>query len=513
MKSIFKHKFLIILLIILVGAGWYLLSNRQKPTYMTVTAERTDLTQEVSATGNVEPNQTVSLSFQQTGQIAHVYADVGDTVTAGQPIASLDQANLNAQVAQAQANLAGAQAKLTQLEQGSTQQEINVAQQKVTNAEQALTDAETQAQATLSDAYTKADDAIHVKTDPIFYNPRSTNPTLSFSTPDQQLNTDINAERLQIRSMFNAWTISTSGSETTSSIQTELATATTNLGTIASFLQLVTQALSIVVPSTSLPQSTIDTYTASVSTARTNVQTALANITNAGVSLRTAASNLALAQQEYSVTAASSTPAEIDAQKAAVASAQAALDGLNVSLGQTTIYAPFTGVITEQNAKVGQVAQVGTPMVSLISASKFKITANIPEVDIAGVRVGEMASTTLDAYGDTVNFDATVTKIDPAAIILEGVPTYKTTLVFAKADPRVKAGMTANINIITDRRANVIAIPSRAIHQSDSTKSVQILQSDGTTATTTVTTGLASFDGRTEITSGLTVGDNVILPF
>ena len=56
----------------------------------------------------------------------------------------------------------------------------------------------------------------------------------------------------------------------------------------------------------------------------------------------------------------------------------------------------------------------------------------MPEADIAKVAIGDLASSTLDAYGSYVDFPAQVTMIDPAETVIEGVPTYKVTLVSSR---------------------------------------------------------------------------------
>jgi HlyD family secretion protein len=188
--------------------------------------------------------------------------------------------------------------------------------------------------------------------------------------------------------------------------------------------------------------------------------------------------------------------------EASVLSAKAELD-------KTVIIAPISGTVTRQDAKVGQIDSANVILVSLISASNFEIEANIPEADIAKVAVGNTADITIDAYGSDVRFETKVVKIDPAETEIEGVATYKTTFIFTKEDERVKSGMTANIDILTAKKENVILIPTRAVSSKNNEKFVQILTGQGP-EDIIITVGLRGSDGNIEIISGVNEGDKIV---
>jgi len=124
-------------------------------------------------------------------------------------------------------------------------------------------------------------------------------------------------------------------------------------------------------------------------------------------------------------------------------------------------------------------------------------------------------SVTLDAYGSEVNFPATVSLVDPAETVIEGISTYKVTLSFDEADTRIRSGMTANISIHTAERNNVLEIPLRAVTTKESTKIVRIAPPQTAKANTTpqevnIVLGLRGSDGMVEVVSGLTEGEEVI---
>ncbi len=137
------------------------------------------------------------------------------------------------------------------------------------------------------------------------------------------------------------------------------------------------------------------------------------------------------------------------------------------------------------------------------------ISAAVPEVDVAKITIGDKAEVTLDAYGDTTVFPAAVSSIDPAETVIEGVPTYKVTLYFNDRDERVRSGMTANLDILTERREGVFRIPSRAVTTKDGKKIVRVPDISGLREVV-VETGLRGSDGSIEIVSGLSEGDEVV---
>ncbi|MDO8559015.1 MAG: efflux RND transporter periplasmic adaptor subunit, partial [bacterium] len=178
-------------------------------------------------------------------------------------------------------------------------------------------------------------------------------------------------------------------------------------------------------------------------------------------------------------------------------------------ISKTIIRSPINGTITGQDAKVGEIISADVSLVSIISAGNFEIEANIPESDIAKVKIGDNAQVTLDAYGQDVVFQVKVLKIDPAETVIEGVPTYKVTLYFNEKDDRLKSGMTANIDIFTAEVKDVIAIPQRAILSDNGKKTVKIIKGKDIQEIE-VKIGLKGTDGNAEILQGLNEGDKVI---
>jgi RND family efflux transporter MFP subunit len=176
---------------------------------------------------------------------------------------------------------------------------------------------------------------------------------------------------------------------------------------------------------------------------------------------------------------------------------------------KTIIYAPIGGIVTAQDAKEGEIVTAQATVISIISEAEFEIETNITEIDISKIEIGDKASVTLDAYGDDGGFEAVVIFIDPAEKIIEGVSTYKTTLQFMDGNDKIKSGMSADLDILTNEKNNIIAIPQRAVITKNGNKIVRILQNKEVVEVE-VKIGIRGSDGRIEIIQGLKDGDEVI---
>jgi len=126
----------LIVTIIAGGALWWRSSQQTTAsTSTTATVSQGDLAVTVSGSGSVAAARTVDVPFQQTGTVTSVDVAVGDTVTAGQTLATIDAGDLQTQLEQAQANLKAAQASYDQVKNGSaTEQDLASAQAQLDSA-------------------------------------------------------------------------------------------------------------------------------------------------------------------------------------------------------------------------------------------------------------------------------------------------------------------------------------------------------------------------------------------
>ena len=208
-----------------------------------------------------------------------------------------------------------------------------------------------------------------------------------------------------------------------------------------------------------------------------------------------------------------STVEQRDAQRAAVQQAQASVSVVQDQLKEVDLLAPFDGLVIKRNANPGEtvVLNLNSPILTVIQKDDLLIESNIPESDIAKVAIGQSVNVTLDALTAADVFKASVFEIDPASTEIQGVVYYRIKLKFDNLDPRFKAGMSANLDIATAQKDNVISVPSRAIKTDGDKKYVDVLQVvDNTTKRAYVQTGLEGDDGMVEITSGLKGGEKVV---
>jgi len=509
--KIFKKPVIIALIIVVILAVYFLVKKPPKPAYDIAVAQKGNLTQIVSVTGQVKAEEKIDLAFEKGGRISSINVKVGDKVSPGQILIQLANADVAAQLAQAQADVDAQQAKLNELIKGTRPEEIQIQEAKVANAEVTLENSKRDLVDKLNDAYTKSDDGVRNKTDQIFTNPRTVNPQLSFSTDDFNLKIKTEIERFQVENTLVNWKTTLDKLTASSDLNSYLTTAKNNIDQVKNLLDDAALALNGAKAAASVTQTMIDGWKTDVYTARSNLNTAIVNLSDAENAFKSAQSDLIVTNQELNLDRAGSTPEQIAAQEAEVEQAKANAQNYQAQLAKTILRSPLTGIVTKQDGNVGEIIAANTPLVSLISENKFKIEANIPETDIAKVKVGDSTTLTLDAYGNEVIFEASVIAIDPAETIIEGVSTYKTTFEFKKEDERIKPGMTANIDILTDKRENVIVVPQRTVIGKNNERTVKILNRDGSIKEISVEVGLKGSDGNVEIIKGINEGDKVTI--
>lgn len=249
-------------------------------------------------------------------------------------------------------------------------------------------------------------------------------------------------------------------------------------------------------------------------TAATNLQTAE---TNATTQIRTAETNVeiqkaSLEQAKASLDLKKAPPRDVDLAglRASVAQAQVNAEKATNDLQNIQIIAPVDGTVAEVIPDIGELIQSTVTAIRLVGTEYYDIEALVPEADIAKVEVGQTATITLDAYGDSVEFNGTVTAEDPDQTKVQDAVYYKIRVQIEPAGHDIKPGMTANVTVKTDERKGALVIPLRAVRTAaDDTKSVRVLKNK-VPENRTVEIGLRGDEGRVEVTKGLTEGEIVI---
>ena len=205
---------------------------------------------------------------------------------------------------------------------------------------------------------------------------------------------------------------------------------------------------------------------------------------------------------------------QVDKAQLAVDIAKNNLSKVKKQLENAVIVAPFDGVVARVDAKEGDmlstVNYATRTIIELIDPSRMELDAEVDEIDIPEVELGQKAVLTFDALPD-VKLAGSVTSISPLATEEAGLVQYEVKISFdVPEDSGLKAGMTASADIISSERSNILLVPDRAIMHDSSGNTVVHLVVNGQIEERTVATGIS--DGiQTEIVDGLVEGDKVVV--
>lgn len=486
-----------VVVIFLLVIGYYLFFHHTV-TYQFVTAKKGTITETVSLTGNTTPEQSVSLAFGSTGIISTTNSDLGKQVSAGQVLAELNMSDLLAGLHLAQANVSQQQAKLSSMQSGARPEDIALYKQQYTDASSALL-------ITMNNAYLQIDSALLHYADTIFNNGTGALPTIKVMTQNKSIEQSIENERLIVGEKLDKWQGAMSNLNSASTDQ-QLSDARI-IGRDAidfsvAFFDHLGNIVGILDPNISgMPQATIDTDRSNINTAAQMAITG-SSAEQAAYAAWTSASQTLVSQQSGSKSQ------DITAQQAAVAGAQASVESANAKIQNAEIIAPISGTITQFDAKIGQLATPNVPLISIMSDTGYEVDAGVSETDVGKILVNDTVTMTLDAFPNET-FNGTVFYIAPSETNIQGVISYQIKISFNKPDARFKSGLTANINIQTKQKDNVLVLPQYAVLQNDVGNFVEVL-TNNVVKQIPVTLGIQDQKGNVEIVSGVTEGEQVI---
>lgn len=408
-----------ILMAVIGGAVWFIQTRRAAPPEA-VTVQPQDIAQDIEFTGRLQAHESAELGFESSGVAATVAVEVGEPVTAGQTLATLDRRTVQLDVAKAYADRVSAETAARLLYDHAVTSQGAV---QATNAR------------TLESARQNVRNAKH--------------------------------ELDQAKAVWEQ-VVRESGDES----------------------------------------STAKVRYAAVIAAESAYKSAQAALAEAEKSTaKTAADAHSAAAEAYAAWQATRQAANA---VAGLSSLSANEQIARVRLSKTVLTAPFSGTITAKHIAPGELAVGGQSVLTIQTTDHVEVEAQVVETDITKLAVGMPATITLDTYESTETWPASVASIDPAAELVEGVPTYRMILRLDSSDARLRPGLTAQVAVHTANKQGVLVLPRRAITRDGARTYVQVLRPDGTIEERTVTTGLTSTDGRVEITSGLTSGDRVV---
>ncbi len=479
LNRLIKTKTGIVTLIVIVLVAIYLFTRNggSDENIFTLTSENLAATG-ITVGGTVVAQEEVDLSFDVSGRVAQVSKNAGDRVGQGETIASLDTGIISANILKAQADLDAENAKLNEYknQEGSGLTEVE------SNKNQLVRE--------IKNSYIVAEDAIENKTDQFFEDPDSRFPKIFYIFGDNELRVQINDARYRTGIVFKNWQLWAYSVTKDNYTEKNIADTKNNILQVQNYLNLVSSAVNKFEANTTHVQASIDKYKNDFAIARTNLNTALTDLINAEEALR-------------------STTSQIPYQEAKVKSARAVVQNYQAELQKSLIHAPFTGLVTKQDAKVGMSVNGDQSLVSMISDSNYGLDTFVPEIYISQIKIGNKAKVILNSYGSTQEFAATVTYIDPAASERDGVASYKVELVFDKNDDRIKSGMTGDVEIVTEIVNPTFWVPIGAIIDQGGATYVKV-KSGEIVELRKVEVGERN-PTEVEIKSGLIVGDQLVL--
>jgi HlyD family secretion protein len=453
---------------------------------VTTTVDTGQVTASVSATGNVDSARSVDVDFDGSGGVVKaIYVKVGDKVHRGQPLARVDQTSARQGLRTALASLASARAAYATTTQGQTPQERARDQQSVNVSARSVSSAQVSLRAARQ---TYALDRSQQNT--------------AVSRAEQALRA-ARTDRDQAQQQYDANPTATNQqalSEARATVQTDLSTLRTARQTRASRLLADRQA-----------------------------------VASQAANLRSAQAQLHSTQATVQVDQQAPRQGAVDSAAAQITSAQVSVDQARTTVRQTILRAPSRGTIVSINGVVGETSSSAssssstsssggsssgssttsssaststTGFLTMSSLGELQVKADVAEADISDVRVGERATVTLSANDRRLT--GTVTSIDTVQTVTNNVVEYGVTVSLDRHHG-VKLGQTSQVVITTGSRQNALRVSSSALTTIGNQTTATVQNDDGSTRSVGVTTGLQG-DSETEILSGLSAGDVVVLP-
>lgn len=506
------HKTYTAFLFLMVTAiVFYALFSTPKISNETMKVALGPIKQYVKVSGQVASSRDANLSFQTVGSVAFVGIKIGDAVRQGQVLATLSAGDAQVSLLQAKANLANAQAVLSQLEQGPRVEETAIKEQLVNNAKGSLD----QVYASLPDTIQNVDavtaDIVKNKFSPLFSygNGRY---QITFSSCDQRLQGEVESKRTALEDTLAAFQKRSSVITSISSIENIDATFELAYRSALATNELVNAVSGLLLAPCSSNNPTLEGYRVTLSAVKTAMTALFSDITLKRSSLITAKNSFSQSSRDLQLLQAGTDPYKIKAQAAVVAQAEAQVAQAESGLGKTMITAPFSGVVSNVDLSIGETVSLGKTVISMLATEGYEVEAKVPEIDIVKVKSGASVDVTLDAYGKDIIFPATITRINPAATIEGTVPVYKVIVTFTGKDPRIKQGMTANVQIVTETKSKVVAVPARFVKILTSEKGTVTLLVDGKESVRDVVLGIRGDGGLIEVIQGLVGGETLVSP-
>lgn len=190
--------------------------------------------------------------------------------------------------------------------------------------------------------------------------------------------------------------------------------------------------------------------------------------------------------------------------EANLAALEAEIEGVEAQIEQTELRAPFSGIIGLRQVSVGAYATTTTEVATLTKTAPLKVEFNVPE-RYAGM-LPEGTELTFTAEGDLTTRNAKVyasdSRVDPET------RTFAIRAIYPNTDGKLIPGRYVNVNLVTQRFDNTLAVPSEAIVSEMGIDKVFVCK-NGKAQPVEIAKGLRT-DAMVQVLRGLVPGDTVI---
>lgn len=461
----------------------------------TDTVRYEDLSQIVRATGQVISDTDLDLSFNAASTVSSVRVKVGDKVSKGQILATLNQGQVLASLTQARAALIGAQAKYDKILQGASNEEIALAEVALQNAKIDLENTKNNQENLVINARQALLNS-SIQTSPS----SSISPTITGTyTGTTEGTIRITKYQTNGGSYFSA-----SGLVTASGLAST--TAPQPISTSGLYIQFSSTPTTEQEWTIEIPNTQASDYLTNYNAYQSAIQTKTSAVSSAQ-------SLVDQRQAELNVKKAAARGVDIDIARADVLSAEGNLQSAQSKYEDTVIRAPAAGTITRVDIKYGELSQAGKAVITLEDVDNLYIEALINESNIVSLKLGQPVDITFDAFGPEKLFTGTVAQIDPSAETSDGVVNYKIKVAMDIKDSTIRPGMNANITVVAGTKDHVLVIPYSAVTKKDGKTFVSVVTNEKKKKSEEreVGTGFIGDNNLVEIVSGLIEGETIIL--
>lgn len=509
-------------------------------TYRTTTVTKGPVEQRLDLTGSVQRVNQVSQGFAVPGTVSNVSVAVGDTVRAGETLATLDPKPLNGAVTSAEAALAKAKATLESDQNSATTATTSGSS---TSGAQSTASAQTAA-STAASHTTSPSGRTGTGTDRSLARAQQRAATAqntfaadlarasaALTRCAQFMPTD-SSTPTPTRTPVPAPPTSATSSPTTSGTAgatTSPASSTTAQPTPAALkacigaLKMAPSQQHIQRDQQTLTRSQTDltkAYTLAITTSGKEA-TAAATTTRSGSASQSAASQ-STSQSAGAGTGntGQSSAARVVSDQAAVTSAEEELRSAQVDLASSTLKSSITGTVGSVGFVKGTASEGAS--IDIVGAGAVKVTVNVPLASMTSVHVGQKAS--VAPRGATASSPGAVTSISllpsttstgtgtatAQATTAAITPTYPVVVLVPDAQSALASGSQAAVSLLIGTADHVLTVPNSALTPLGNGQALALTLKNGVATRTLVKTGYAG-TLTTQVISGLTAGQKVVL--